>query len=178
MLLPNDPEILLVEDNLVVVDSVIRMLSKLGYNKVESVSDYNAAVQILSLKKIHLVLIDILLSGKETGIELGGHIRENKNIPFIFITSNSDRVTVAEAKKVTPNGYLVKPFDREDLFTAIEIALFNFRSNCQLQKRVLSWIQILIQQPYFLTVFSSKNSIFTIEYPFLKSYILKQIMFI
>jgi len=51
MLLPNDPEILLVEDNLVVVDSVIRMLSKLGYNKVESVSDYNAAVQILSLKK-------------------------------------------------------------------------------------------------------------------------------
>ena len=78
MLLPNDPEILLVEDNLVVVDSVIRMLSKLGYNKVESVSDYNAAVQILSLKKIHLVLIDILLSGKETGIELGGHIREKK----------------------------------------------------------------------------------------------------
>jgi len=29
---------------------------------------------------------------------------------------------MAEAKKVTPNGYLVKPFDRDDLFTAIEIA--------------------------------------------------------
>ncbi len=134
MLLPNDPEILLVEDNLVVVDSVIRMLSKLGYDKVKSVTDYNAAVKILSLKKTHLVLIDILLSGEETGIELGGYIRENINIPFIFITSNSDRATVADAKKVTPNGYLVKPFEKEDLFTAIEIALFNFREQLSTSK--------------------------------------------
>ena len=72
MLLSNDLRILLVEDNLVVVDSVLRLLSKLGYNKVESVTDYNAAVQILSQKKIHLLLIDIFLSGTETGIELGG----------------------------------------------------------------------------------------------------------
>ena len=134
MLLPNDLEILIVEDNLVVVDSVVRMLSKLGYDKVECVTDYNAAVKILSLKKTHLVLIDILLSGKETGIELGGYIRENRNIPFIFITSNSDRHTVAEAKKVTPNGYLVKPFEKEDLFTAIEIALFNFREQLPTSK--------------------------------------------
>ncbi|MDG1213501.1 MAG: response regulator transcription factor [Flavobacteriaceae bacterium] len=132
--MPNDLEILLVEDNLVVVDNVVRMLSKLGYDKVESVTDYNAAVKILSLKKTHLVLIDILLSGKETGIELGGYIRENRNIPFIFITSNSDRHTVAEAKKVTPNGYLVKPFEKEDLFTAIEIALFNFREQLPTSK--------------------------------------------
>ena len=79
-------------------------------------------------------MIDILLSGKETGIELGGYIRENRNIPFIFITSNSDRHTVAEAKKVTPNGYLVKPFEKEDLFTAIEIALFNFREQLPTSK--------------------------------------------
>ena len=134
MLLPNDLEILIVEDNLVVVDSVVRMLSKLGYDKVKSVTDYNAAVKILSLKKTHLVLIDILLSGEETGIELGGYIRENTNIPFIFITSNSDRATVADAKKVTPNGYLVKPFEKEDLFTAIEIALFNFREQLSTSK--------------------------------------------
>lgn len=134
MLLPNDLEILLVEDNLVVVDSVVRMLSKLGYDKVESVTDYNAAVKILSLKKTHLVLIDILLSREETGIELGRYIRENINIPFIFITSNSDRATVADAKKVTPNGYLVKPFEKEDLFTAIEIALFNFREQLSTSK--------------------------------------------
>ncbi len=76
MLLSNDLRILLVEDNLVVVDSVLRLLSKLGYNKVESVTDYNAAVQILSQKKIHLLLIDIFLSGTETGIELGGYNRK------------------------------------------------------------------------------------------------------
>ncbi len=47
-------------------------------------------------------------------------------IPFIFVTSNSDRATVENAKTVKPNGYLVKPFEQQDLYTSIEIALSNF----------------------------------------------------
>jgi len=35
---------------------------------------------------------------------------------------------------VTPNGYFVKPFEKEDLFTAIEIALFNFREQLSTSK--------------------------------------------
>ena len=59
---------------------------------------------------------------------MGKHIRENYNIPFIFVTSNSDRATVENAKTVKPNGYLVKPFEQQDLYTSIEIALSNFTS--------------------------------------------------
>lgn len=123
---PEDYRILLVEDNPMVVDSIERMLSRLGYSSIQSVADCESAQQILLQDTIHIVLIDILLSGKKTGIDLGHFIREQLSLPFIFITSNSDRNTVAAAKKVTPNGYLVKPFEKEDLFTAIEIALFNF----------------------------------------------------
>ena len=54
MLLSNDLRILLVEDNLVVVDSVLRLLSKLGYNKVESVTDYNAAVESMRAGRAHI----------------------------------------------------------------------------------------------------------------------------
>src|SRR5690606_11829129 len=53
-------------------------------------------------------------------------IREKYNIPFIFVTSNSDRATVENAKTVKPNGYLVKPFEQQDLYTSIEIALSGF----------------------------------------------------
>jgi len=74
------------------------------------------------------VLIDIILASDKTGIDLGKHIRENYNIPFIFVTSNSDRATVENAKTVKPNGYLVKPFEQQDLYTSIEIALSNFIS--------------------------------------------------
>jgi len=68
------------------------------------------------------------LASDKTGIDLGKHIRENYNIPFIFVTSNSDRATVENAKTVKPNGYLVKPFEQQDLYTSIEIALSNFIS--------------------------------------------------
>jgi DNA-binding LytR/AlgR family response regulator len=75
------------------------------------------------------VLIDIILASDKTGIDLGKHIRSNYDIPFIFVTSNSDRATVENAKSVNPNGYLVKPFEQQDLYTSIEIALSNFSSS-------------------------------------------------
>lgn len=55
-------------------------------------------------------------------------IREKYNLPFIFITSHSDAATVERAKSVHPDGYLVKPFEKKDLYTSIEIAFSNFIS--------------------------------------------------
>ena len=95
---------------------------------VDNVIVYEQAVEVLKNKEVDLVLIDIILASDKTGIDLGKHIRENYNIPFIFVTSNSDRATVENAKTVKPNGYLVKPFEQQDLYTSIEIALSNFTS--------------------------------------------------
>lgn len=120
-------QILVVEDNLVVSDSIERMLVSMNYELVASVIDYESAVAILKTNSIQLVLVDIVLATDRTGIELGAHIRSEYDIPFIFITSNSDKSTVSKAKLVKPNGYLVKPFEKQDLFTAIEIALFNYQ---------------------------------------------------
>lgn len=102
------------------------MLEEIGYEIVDNVIVYEQAVEVLKHKEVDLVLIDIILASDKTGIELGKHIRENYDIPFIFVTSNSDRATVENAKTVKPNGYLVKPFEQQDLYTSIEIALSNF----------------------------------------------------
>tara|TARA_R110001606_G_scaffold54859_4_gene134259 strand:- start:27 stop:716 length:690 start_codon:yes stop_codon:yes gene_type:complete len=104
------------------------MLEEIGYEIVDNVIVYEQAVDVLKNKEVDLVLIDIILASDKTGIDLGKHIRENYNIPFIFVTSNSDRATVENAKTVKPNGYLVKPFEQQDLYTSIEIALSNFTS--------------------------------------------------
>jgi DNA-binding LytR/AlgR family response regulator len=102
------------------------MLEEIGYEIVDNVIVYEQAEQVLKTKEVDLVLIDIILASDKTGIDLGKHIRDNYNIPFIFVTSNSDRATVENAKTVKPNGYLVKPFEQQDLYTSIEIALSNF----------------------------------------------------
>lgn len=118
--------ILIVEDNRVVANNIEKMLSQFNYKIAGVVADYEAAVVSLKTKPIDLVLIDIILTSRKTGIDLGAYIRKEHDLPFIFITSNSDRTTVENAKTVHPDGYLVKPFEAQDLFTTMEIALFNF----------------------------------------------------
>ncbi len=118
--------ILIVEDNVIIADDMQSMLEEIGYEIVDNVIVYEQAEEVLKTQKVDLVLIDIILASDRTGIDLGKHIRENYDIPFIFVTSNSDRATVENAKTVKPNGYLVKPFEQQDLYTSIEIALANF----------------------------------------------------
>jgi DNA-binding LytR/AlgR family response regulator len=119
-------KILIVEDNVIIADDMQSMLEEIGYEIVDNVIVYEQAVEVLKEKQVDLVLIDIILASDKTGIDLGKHIREHYDIPFIFVTSNSDRATVENAKTVQPNGYLVKPFEQQDLYTSIEIALSNF----------------------------------------------------
>ncbi|WP_373516351.1 response regulator [Pricia sp.] len=119
-------KILIVEDNVIIADDMQSMLEEIGYEIVDNVIVYEQAEEVLKNQHVDLVLIDIILASDKTGIDLGKHIRENYDIPFIFVTSNSDRATVENAKSVKPNGYLVKPFEQQDLYTSIEIALSNF----------------------------------------------------
>ena len=119
-------KILIVEDNVIIADDMQSMLEEIGYEIVDNVIVYEQAEEVLKNNHVDLVLIDIILASDKTGIDLGKHIREHYDIPFIFVTSNSDRATVENAKSVKPNGYLVKPFEQQDLYTSIEIALSNF----------------------------------------------------
>lgn len=119
-------KILIVEDNVIIADDMQSMLEEIGYNIVANVIDYESAIEALENNHVDLALLDVILATEKTGIDVGKYIRENKNIPFIFVTSNSDKATVENAKSVKPNGYLVKPFEQQDLFTSIEIALSNF----------------------------------------------------
>ncbi len=121
--------ILIVEDNVIIADDMQSMLEEIGYEIVDNVIVFEQAVDVLKNNPVDLVLIDIILASDKTGIDLGKHIREQYNIPFIFVTSNSDRATVENAKTVKPDGYLVKPFEQQDLYTSIEIALSNFNYN-------------------------------------------------
>lgn len=119
-------KILIVEDNVIIADDMQSMLEEIGYEVVDNVIVYEQAIEVLKNHHVDLVLIDIILASDKTGIDLGKHIRQNYNIPFIFVTSNSDKATVENAKTVKPDGYLVKPFEQQDLYTSIEIALSNF----------------------------------------------------
>ena len=138
----------IVEDEMIIASVIQDCLKKLNYEVVEPVISFNDAIEMLYTEQPDMVLIDIRISGNKDGIELAEYIRENYSIPFIYLTANSDKLTLTRAKKTNPNAYLLKPFTQNDLFAAIEIGLNNF----EMQKLVNSKVQtsIVIKDGYDL----------------------------
>lgn len=117
--------ILIVEDELLIAENISRILKNAGYKWVKYVTNVKEAIEVIEIEKPQIVLTDIMLEGDQTGIDLGNLIHTNYKIPFVYITSHSSPEMVAKVKFTHPNAYLVKPFKKEDLVVAIELALFN-----------------------------------------------------
>lgn len=116
-------KILIVEDEFIIARNLQVMLEDLGYEPHEPVGTKKSALAAIEELEIDLVILDINLNGKQEGIEIGKYLNEKKEIPFIYLTSNSDKGTLNEAKLTHPKSYLIKPFKQEDIFAAIEMAI-------------------------------------------------------
>lgn len=116
----------IVEDEMLIAANIVKALTELGYETTEPAISYTEALEMVEAERPDILLLDIVLSGSNDGIDLAWKIKENYNIPFIFLTANSDMATVERAKKLCPPAYLVKPFNKDELYTSIEICLHNF----------------------------------------------------
>lgn len=119
----------IVEDEMVIARTIESSLDELGYEHCGPASSYGEALELLETEKPDLLLLDINLAGKKDGIDVAEKVNLLYKIPFIFLTANSDLATIDRAKKVKPPAYIVKPFSKEELFAAIEIALSNYSDN-------------------------------------------------
>ena len=137
--------VLIVEDEFIIAEDTSETLIDLGYNVVGSARNFDSAIDILNSHQVDIALVDINLGEEKDGIDLAEMIRANYQLPFIFITSHADKTTVERAKHLKPNGYLVKPFDKKDLYTSIEIALSNFSTNQIVTKESDSKDEIFIK---------------------------------
>lgn len=116
-------KILIVEDQLIITMDLEYMLEELGYDVCGICTNYDDAVSTIRTVKPDLILVDIILHGEKTGIDLAHEINSTYHIPFIYLTSHADRSTIDAAKSTNPAGYIVKPFNRNDVYASIEIAL-------------------------------------------------------
>ncbi|HUW04903.1 MAG TPA: response regulator transcription factor [Williamwhitmania sp.] len=119
-------KILVVEDEIIIADDIIRSLRSLGYRSFEPALNYSQAIEAIEQEPPSIAIIDINLAGTKDGIDLANAINEQYRFPFIFLTSNSDSQTLHRAKQTMPSAYLLKPFTRQDLHTSLEIALYNY----------------------------------------------------
>jgi signal transduction histidine kinase len=119
-----DKTILIVEDESIVALDLKRRLEALGYEVVGMVPSGERAIEQVASMLPDLVLMDIKLKGRMDGVEAAEAIRARFDLPVIFLTAYADTETLARAKHTRPYGYLVKPFEDQDLHTTVEIALY------------------------------------------------------
>lgn len=126
--------ILVVEDESIVAKDIQQSLKKLGYNVVATCNNGEDAVIAVEEKSPDIVLMDIMLKGEISGIEAAAQIREQFNVPIIYLTAYADESTLSKAKVTEPHGYIIKPFKEVDLHTSIEMAIYKHQKEMDVIK--------------------------------------------
>lgn len=126
--------IMIVEDEGIVARDIHNRLIKMGYNVVGVVDSGEAALKMVADVRPDLVLMDIILKGELDGTQTARQLYHDYHIPVIYLTAHADYATVQRAKETEPFGYVVKPFQEQELKTAIEMALVKHQSEMRLRQ--------------------------------------------
>jgi two-component system response regulator HydG len=119
-------KILVVEDQFIEAKSLNIILTSAGYSMCPIARSVATALSIIEKEKPDLVLVDIFLQGEGTGIDLG-KILDEKNMAFVYLSANSNRQVLEEAKSTKPYGFMVKPFRAKDVLIMLDVALYLHR---------------------------------------------------
>jgi len=126
--------ILIVEDEFIVADDLKLTLEMAGYYVLGIVKTVKDAREKILQQRPDMVMLDIILKGKSTGIELAKELKKD-NIPFIYLSANSNREVLEAAKATDPYGFLVKPFREKDLLITLDIARYRHEHSLESKLR-------------------------------------------
>ena len=141
--------ILVVEDEPLIAEDIAGYLLESGFEVAAIANSAQEAIDQLDRNIPDALLLDINLGEGMDGIELAGIIRKKLNIPFVFLTSHADKTTLDRAKLTIPAGYLLKPFDGNDLMTSLEIAIFTHLKNGEKNSDELNILPVPLSQREF-----------------------------
>ena len=136
--------ILIVEDEKIISLDLQRRLEKFDYNVVGLCTTGREAVDQAAELKPDIILMDIMLAGGDIdGIDAAKIVKEQNQIPVIFLTAYADEKTLNRAKAAEPFGYILKPFKEKELYTTIDIAIYKYQVDKKLKRQERRFSAIL-----------------------------------
>lgn len=143
--------ILIVEDELLIANNLSRMLKRLGYSVISIVSSGEAAIQVVAQQQPDLILMDIVIKGEINGIEAAKQIQSSYRIPVVFLTAYADNNTVNQAKEHGGYGFIVKPYQAEQLNATIQMAIGQYQSSTEIwQQATTDFLTGVSNRRYFM----------------------------
>lgn len=147
------PKILILEDQVLIANYIKNLLNDNGLTDVELAFTVQEATDKINFKNPDIILLDINLHGKDTGILWAKEFVKNSQI--IFITGQTEKETMLKAFEVNPVTYLTKPVKESDLIAAIELAKIKNKVNYVIVKNGFDELKVKFEDILFLK--SDKN---------------------
>lgn len=110
---------MIVEDNMLIRLDLEESLSEKGFTICATARSGEEAIAKAQEFRPELVLMDIGLKGDMSGIEAAYVLRQQLNVPIIFLSGNSDLRKDPKMEEIQPIAFIVKPIDTSDLIQII-----------------------------------------------------------
>ncbi len=138
-------KILIVEDQFLEANELCLILKKAGHMVLGVGKSVELASSLLVKSRPDIVLVDIFLKGDLTGIDLAMELNQ-KNIPFIYLSANSNAATLESAIATKPYGFLIKPFREREILIALDIAIYRHQKNGEFTTRQHHWLASILNE--------------------------------
>ncbi|MGD9971574.1 MAG: response regulator [Desulfatirhabdiaceae bacterium] len=125
-------KILIADDEAITGMHLEEVLTGLGYDVVGVASSGVEAMQMASVCRPDLAILDIMMPGELNGIETCRRMKADLEIPAVFLTAHSEIKIIEEAETADPYGYIIKPFHNTEIRIAVDCAL----RRCHAEKRL------------------------------------------
>jgi PAS domain S-box-containing protein len=157
-------QILIVEDDNIVVMELRARLQSSGYAIAAVASHGEEAVAKAGETGPDLVLMDIKLKGSMDGVKAAEKIRDDFDIPVVYLTAYADEDTLRRAKITEPHGYIIKPFEERELYSTIEMALNKHKIEKELKERE-RWLATTLESIGDAVIATDKKGLVTFMNP-------------
>lgn len=127
------PRVFIVEDEGIIVMDLRDRLSAMGYVVCGTSASGEQALLDIPPSRADVVLMDIHLAGRLTGVEAAARLRDVTDVPVVFLTAFDSPELLQQAGAVESFGYLIKPFEERELHATLQMALYKHRMEQQLR---------------------------------------------
>jgi DNA-binding NarL/FixJ family response regulator len=142
-------KIFVVEDDKILSTITVMFIKDLGCELVGTCQEGLGAIKMCKSEALEpdLFLMDIHITGNLNGIETSKLVRNELNVPVIYISSDNAEHTIRHLLQINFYGYLVKPYEKKTLKLAIELAMLKFSHEQKILSGNNATAQQLIKKP-------------------------------